>query len=541
MQLKEWIRKKVLSFLGLNKYTGTPGDDRLTFINDEENIAKRKIREYNIWYDGDSDELLNFYTRQNTIDYNYEPWYDRNKKNYFWAVSSTEEDIKRTHSGQPKNITDTLVAVIGKPNIEGGLSQAGSNNPINKIIDDIITENDFWNMYMQEQMPMTFVEGWGCYKINWDKDLSDYPIVIYYRAENVDFVYKSNRLVACIFKDYYTDGKKKYLLVETRRIASDENGIRNLYIDKEAFLVSGEDDMLKPVSLTDVPQLADTEPHLVVTDFNYLLAQPCIFYKDTSLQDSGVYGRSIFKGKLELFDDLDQCLSQDANTVRKSTAVEYFNSDFLERDRKTGMPKQPKAYDRKYTMYTGGKDANGNANTNNPVQVSQPDVDFDKYSAKAISILMQIVTGLMSPATLGIDISKRDNAEAQREKEKITVFTRNVVVDQETQILKSLFSQLLCANELMHSGKITNKKYDITVNFSEFADDSFENKLTILGDALNKKTLSPKRFMEKLYGHSLSQSDFDDELEYLKKSVEEKDKFPFEMVNQDENPFDEGM
>ena len=83
--LREWIRKKALSFLGLSQYDGTPGDDRLTFINDEDHIMNTKIREYNIWYSGDSDELLNFYTRQNTIDYNYEPWYSRNNRdNSYW-------------------------------------------------------------------------------------------------------------------------------------------------------------------------------------------------------------------------------------------------------------------------------------------------------------------------------------------------------------------------------------------------------------------------------------------------------------------------
>jgi hypothetical protein len=52
--------------------------------------------------------------------------------------------------------------------------------------------------------------------------------------------------------------------------------------------------------------------------------------------------------------------------------------------------------------------------------------------------MMQIINGVMSPATLGIDISKRDNAEAQREKEKVTIFTRNGIIDTETPILKDL-------------------------------------------------------------------------------------------------------
>lgn len=523
--LKEWIRKKALSFLGFSHYDGTPGDDRLTFINDEEHIQKTKIREYNIWYAGDSDELLNFYTRQNTIDYNYEPWYSRNKRAYFWSIASTEEDVKRTHSGQPRNIVDTLVAVIGKPDVQGGPTKIlGRNNEVNEAIDEIITKNNFWKIYEQQQIPLTLVEGWGCYKINWDKDLMDCPIILYYRAEAVDFIYKSNVLVGVIFKDFFTDGKnKKYLVTETRRL---EKG--NLYIEKEIFRLTGEDDTLTKVEFKDVEQFKDMEGNFVIEDFNDLLAVPCVFYDDTN---SSAPGRSIFTGKIDLFDDLDQCLSQASNTVRRSTTVEYFDTNYLERDSKTGMPIQPKAFDRKYTMFRGSTSADGVSAGNKPVQATQPEVNFQQYSDQAIYILMQILNGIMSPATLGIDISKKDNAEAQREKEKVTIFTRNMIVDTETHILKQLFSQLLCARELMLSKEITKKYYDISINFSEFADDSFENKLTVLGDALNKKTLSPKMFMDKVYGHTLSQSDYDAELEFLEQHS-----------NQDfMNPFDPSM
>lgn len=525
--LKEWIKKKALSFLGLGQYDGTPGDDRLTFINDDEHVLKTKIREYNIWYAGDGDELLNFYTRQNTIDYNYEPWYSRNKRSYFWSVSSTEEDIKRTHSGQPRNIVDTLVAVIGKPDIQGGANDLGVDNIVNENIDKIITENKFWKMYEQEQMPLTLVEGWGCYKINWDRDLSDVPIILYYRAEAVDFIYKSNRLIGVIFKDYYSDGNgKKYLVTETRRLEK-----HNLYIDKEAFLLSGEDDVLTPVKMKDIPQLREVDEHLMIEGYNHLFAVPCVFYEDAHTL---AHGRSIFAGKLDLFDDLDQCLSQAANTVRRSTAVEYFDANFLERDKKTGLPVQPKEFDRKLIMYRGTVTSDGTNQGKSPVQVTQPDLNFEQYSTQAVSILMQIVNGIMSPATLGIDISKRDNAEAQREKEKVTIFTRNMLVDTESDILKDLFSQVLCAYELMRDGQITHKHYDISINYSAFADDSFENKISVLGDAYNKKNLSAKMYMTKLYGHSLSQSDYQAELDFLEEASRQADENPFEEEEEEE-------
>lgn len=524
MTLKEWIRQKLLKMLGLvsTEGGGLPDEDRVTLINDTEAVKKMKLKEYNIWYYGDEEELLNFYTHRTMIGFNYEPYYNRNKKSYFWSISGTENDIKRTHSGQGRNIVDTLVSIMRFPlinttNVVTSKTETNSNlNVVNNTLKKIIIESNLEKVYKNKQMPLTLVEGWGCYKINWDKNISDYPYAVYYRAENVDFVYRGNKIVGCIFKDFYTDGdRKQYMLIETRSFKYDETtDRRNLVIEKELFVTDKDGKTLNSVPFDTVPELRDVESYIEIGPLNMLLCEPCIFFEDTS--DVGMFGRSIFTGKIGLLDDLDQCLSQAANAVRRSTPMEYFNTDFLERDKETGMPKQPKVYDRKYTMYNGVTGGDGESNSKDPVQVTQPQINFTQYSEHAREILMQIINGVMSPATLGIDISKKDNAEAQREKEKVTIFTRNAIIDTETNILKSLCNQLLCAYEFMNKGEITVQDYNISVKFSEFADDSYENKLEKLTAAYNSETISDKMFMTKLYGDTLTPEEFEEELEWLK-------------------------
>lgn len=543
MLLKEWIRKRILASLGLSKYEGTPKDDRLTYVNDKELIRKQKIEEYNLWYEGDSDELLNYYTQKNTIDYNYEPFYSRNKRNYFWAISSTEEDIKRTHSGQPRNIIDTLTAIIGEPDVKGGNTEIEEKNVVNDNLQEIIEENDFWAIYRQEQLPLTMVEGWGCYKINWDMDLSDNPIIVYYRADNVDFFYQSNRITGIIFKDYYTEGTKRYLVTETRRIEK-----KNLKVEKEIFEICGGstgdgEEVLKKIDFKDLRYFEGVEPNVEITNFNKLLAVPCILFKDTS---GDMYGRSLFCGKVDLFDDLDQCLSQSSNAVRKSTPVEYFDSNYLARDENTGLPIQPKAYDRKFIMFKGATTGDGESASKQPVVVTQPSLNLEQYSTEAMNILLQIINGIISPATLGIDIARKDNADAQREKEKITTFTRKFITSTEIKILKDLFGQVLCAKELMKTQKITKKDYQISIVYPEFADDSFENKITTLGDQLDKGNISYDMYLKKLYGNKLSRSEFNSEKAFLEKRHEEdakggEDESYLQEQDSQDNPIETGM
>ena len=116
---KEFVRLKTLGIIGLAESNINPDllAERYTFVNDINEIKKQRLEEYNIWYIGDSDRLKNFFTRDNAIQYNYDPLYNENKKSYFWAVASTEKDIKRSHSGHPRNIVDTLVYIMTVPDI----------------------------------------------------------------------------------------------------------------------------------------------------------------------------------------------------------------------------------------------------------------------------------------------------------------------------------------------------------------------------------------------------------------------------------------
>ena len=520
--VKEYIRRKALGLLGLIDSSIDPRvrEERLTFVNDIDEIKKDKLKEYNVWYSGDSDELINFYTRASTIEYNYDPLYNRNKKSYFWAVSSTENDIKRSHSGQPRNIVDTLVNIVGEPKIFIGDEKL---EPINKRLQDILDENNFSRMLIQRARPFTYVEGWGAWKINWDLSLSDNPILLYYRADAVDFIFRSNnQLVAIIYKDYYQNEKgDNFLLFETRRIErkkikDDQTGLEQflpcLIIEKELFKISGTSEILIPMSLKDLPQLKDTEPVIQISNFNRFLGAPCIIYEDNN---EDYYGRSIYTGKIDLFDDLDQCHSQAANTVRRSTTHEYFNTQYLEKDEKTGLPVMPRDFDRKYIMFKGGRNGDGSFGAEGPVQVTQPRLDFMQYSSEEQNILLHIIAGVMSPATLGIDVAKKDNAEAQREKEKVTIFTRNTTIHEESKVFKTIGNDLLVAWELMHTGKITCKQYDISVQYDEFADASFEAKLeTVLG-GWQAGIMSDETALRYLYGDSLGETMFKKELEWV--------------------------
>lgn len=527
---KEYIRLKTLGITGLidSSIDPTVRANRYLFVNDINEVKKQRLEEYIMWYLGDSDRLKNFFTRANAISYNTDPLYNENKKSYFWAVSSTEHDIKRTHSGHPRNIVDTLVYVMTIPTITHNAQD--KNDVANDNLQKILKANKFKQQITQKARPMTLVEGWGAWKINWDKKLSDYPLLLYYRADRVDFIYQSNQLRAIIYKDFYQDEDgKNFVLYETRRLGdyTDNVGVTttSLYIEKELYQIT-QSDQLIPCKLETLPQLKDIVPQIVISNFKHFLGYPNIFYADASEE---FYGRSIFTGKTDIFDDLDQCMSQGANAVRRSTVHEYFNTLYLETDPVTGLPIQPDAFDRKYIKYSGATGADGTAVGSQPVQVVQPNINFQQYSDEERNLLMNAISGLMSPATMGIDIAKKDNADAQREKEKVTIFTRNNLLDEEETVCEHIGSDLLVAYELMNlkeGEQLKCREYDINVQYPEFANDSWEKKLETVQTGWSGGLMSDEMAIDLLYGDSISKETKDRELKFLTEQRQKLEQVP---------------
>lgn len=509
---------KILDLLKINKNKNTakleyenPYGERFTYINDIEKIRRMKIREYKVWYSGDSSEIMNFYTNQITYGFDQDPIYNRNSKEYFWSIASSENGFKRVHSGVPNAVINTLCNIVGYPTIKA--------SEYEEELNEILKANNFSNILNQEQLPLTLVCGEGAFKVNFDKDFSEFPIISFYDAEKVRFHYYNDKLIGITFIDYYEKEKKQYTLLETRRI--DKN---NSYIEYELF---DENDKKVPLSILNLPF-----EDIVIENYHKIVGvESKIFYDPLNQRN----GRSIFVGKIDLFDELDLILSQASQTTRVSTPIEYFNPEILERSPHTGESGLPKVFNRQYIRKYDAPDGDGKVD--NDIQITQPEIRADEYGKRYIDVLKTTLTGILAPASLGVDVSLRDNAKAQREKEKTTIFMRQNILQAETVIIRKLCEIILDINEYMQTGKITNRKYDISVNFDKFANPTFEEEIAVLGNALSQGQISPIRYVNSLWGDSLSDEDKEKEITYLEEFLE-KDNVDLSNFEGD-NPYNE--
>ena len=507
MTIFDKIKQRILNFLGLEHLGENPNSDRFTFINDENTVKRQKVDECRIWYVGDSDELQNYYTNRDLSGNAKEPIYNRNKPNYFWGISvqGDERPIKKVHSGIPRAIVDTLSNAIGMPDI------SSEDKTENEIITKTMEVNNFRGKLTQEARPLTLVEGWGGWKVVFDKELSDYPTLQYYEGRDVEYVVKSGVIIGMIFKDYYKYKGKDYVLLETRRICDG-----NSLIEFELYRLDKSNEVTR-VPLNTIEELSSLpEDGYCIQGIKKVLGVPSRYFFDLFDKD---HGRSIFTGKIDIFDDLDQCLSQASQTDRVSTPVEYYPADVLERG-DNGETKLPSVYNRQFVESVSFPDGDGNLH--GEIKTTQPQLNFDQYITRFKSLIDVAITGVLSPASMGIDIAKKDNADAQREKEKVTIFTRNNVIDAETKEIKELFNVVLMLKEYMDTGSISIKDHDISVKYCEFANPTFEAMSTILLPMLTSGGISVEMYVDKLYGDSLSDEEKQEEILKIK-DMQERD------------------
>ncbi len=514
MNVFTWIKNKVYKFLKLTK-ENNPNNERMTFINDDEAIRIEKIRSNKVWYYGDGDELLNWYTNQQAYGWMANPIYNRNKRNFFWGLSSVESNIKRIHSGIPKAIVDTISNVVGLPTIT-----CDADDALKAIFD----ENDFEFKLLQEIRPLVCVEGDGAIKINWNTNLSKEPLIEFYESENWSPIVKGGILVGMIFKSYYQDHKgRNYVLFETRSLRPE-----GLAIEYNLYQLAKNDELVE-VPFDRVPEIAGLQDkNMLINGLHNLLALPIKYYFDSLRKERG---KSLYDGKLDLFDMLDEILSQASQTNRVSTPVEYYPTDLLQRT-KDGIPLLPKIYNRQFVQVDATMDGDGNVNSQ--IQTTQPDLNFDKYGNLMVDVLNTIYVGLVSPSTMGQNIAKNDNAEAQREKEKQTIFTRNTIIKNETNVLEKLVNMLLIVKNYLLTGEFVERDFNVSIKYDEFANPSFESELQTLGPAWTQGEISTERYVSLLWAGKLSDEEMMKEVQWLD-SNRQRDDFDLNSLMQHEN------
>ena len=425
-------------------------------ISFETNVMRNRI-----WYRGDASELDQLFKAlaEDTVC---------NAR--FWAAAPQDETIRKAHSGLPGIMVDTFVALVtadldaidfdGDEHAKGEWEQIAKENKLPTLISNAIAE--------------TLVTGDGAFKLNIDTAISTSPILEYWGADSVEYVYSHGRVQEIhfisavgergrILKEIYKPGSITYKLMQNDR---------ELPLDAE-------------------PSTADLQP----VEFNgdFMLAVPMQFWPSSRWRGRG---QSIFDRKTDAFDAHDEVISQWLDAVRSGRVQKYIPEDLIPRNENTGELVMPNSFGTNFVKIN----SSNKENANDKIDTTQPEIRYEAFLASYTATLNMCLQGIMSPATLGIDVGKMSSAEAQREKKDVTGITRNAITSALEEALPQVAQIALAAQDILSGG--TAGTYNATVTFGEYGAPDFDSRVQTVGSAAGSGVMSIEAQVDELWGSS---------------------------------------
>ena len=470
--MNETIKRGIRSWLNV-----VPASENCIQINEVLDFETNAIRN-RIWYRGDGNELEQMY--QQAPEYA-----DRYK---FWASRCTPGmEMRKIHTGLPGLIIRILSGIVLDD--MNDFDFAG-NDQQRQLWEDIAKDNKFTRKLEKALKEVLYI-GDGAFKVTVDTTVSEYPILEWYPGERVEIVRNRDRVKEVVFKTPYKSGYQQYVLYEHYGYG---------YIRNELY----KGDTPVPLNAIDATKgIKDTK-----FDDNIILAVPLQVYESTKYEGRG---GSIFDGKLDSFDAFDEAWSQWMDALRAGRARTYIPDCMVPHDPETGQVIRPNPFDNRY--FASDNDMSEKAD--NKVNTEQPAIPHDSYLASYCTALDLCLQGVISPSTLGIDVKKLDNAEAQREKEKATLYTRNAIVEALQETLPELVGAAINAYHILLKQPAEEVKVDIP--FGEYANPSFESQVETLAKARpGAPMMSIEAQVEELYGDSKDEAWKQEEIARLK-------------------------
>lgn len=448
--------------------------------------------EAGVWYTGDVTGLTDLYKT-------FGSYSGIVQGNRFWHASLSNSTIRKMHTGLPKLMVDKLAGIVVSDMLDPQLDESAQEKW--KLISSAVDLKGVTKRGVTD----TLVMGDGAFKLSWDTSVSDYPIVEFVDALHVDYRYRHGFLSEIIFKEEFEEDKEKYLLTYHYGYG---------YIRYELTRNRGVETM--PLPLSDTAYTKDLED-IDLASYGLdgvMLAVPFKVFESSKFKGRG---ESIFEGKIDIFDSLDEVVSTWLDAIRAGRVMKYIPTSLIPVDPRTGARLYPDPFNQ--WQEVGDALSEGE---DREVKTSKAEINYQSFLSSYMAFLDMALQGVISPSTLGIDVKKLDNAESQREKEKTTLYTRDEIVTSLERALPAVVVRLLYVYDIINSNVIdrTGHDYQVSISFGQYANPSFETLLSTIGTARGNGVISLEWAVEELWGDSKTAEEKEQEVMRLRLELE---------------------
>ena len=446
-----------------------PAPERTVVIREPMSF-RANVMKNRLWYRGEPAELEQFF-RQTAIAET-----DRAR---FWAAAP-QSRVRKLHSGLVGTVVDRYRDIVLRDFDGFCFGQTEESHALQERWETVAAACRF-EALLGEAVTGALVTGDGAFKL-YMRPGDTAPRAAFYEADRVEYEGDPRCPEEIRFYTPYRQADREYRLEE----CYGRGYVRYRLTDEE-----GRDIPLSRLDETCMLQNA-------AFDRSIMLAVPFMILGGGKWPGRG---KALFDGKTDSLDALDEVLSQWIDAVRMGRVKRYIPEDLVPRDPETGRVMEPNPFDNAY-IAVGSSCAEG---TPEKIEVSQPEIAVEAYHTSWAAFLDMALQGVMSPTTLGIDLKKTDNAEAQREKEQITLHVRGRIVDALSEALPRLAEVMLQAEDLMAGRRAGT--YRLSARFGEYANPDFGSAVESVAKARSAGIMSVEQAVEELYGDAWSPED----------------------------------
>lgn len=481
MKISERVKARMQKWLEVR-----PASNRGDIVIREPYSFETDVIRNRVWYRGDADELKQLYAQIPSTDAGC---------SRFWSAVPVGDKVRKLHTGLPGIMVDVLVGVVAGDYDGMTFLDDGGNDDEGKIARwDKLQEQIAFGDVLEESLTDTLVTGGGAFRISWDTKVSNAPSLEFFGEDRSKSHYQSGFLTGVSFYTDYWRGDDKYQLEEIR-----EPG-RIRYILRDA---GGRE-----VSLDIIPELSD----LCDTEIPYGLMTAIPFRVWRSSKWPG-RGRSIYNSKTDDFDALDEIVSQWLDAVRRGRVQRYIPEDMVPKNPKNGLPMSVDSFGSDFIQVENPIRESGNEG--HKIDLVQPDIRYEAYKNSYVSALDLCLQGILSPATLGINIAATSSGESKREGKDVTGFTRNRITAKLEAVLPKVAAVLLQIDDWINGRPIG--EYAPTVSFGEYAAPDFGSRIKAIREADACGGMSTEAKVEEIWGGSKSKEWIQEEISRIKR------------------------
>ena len=429
----------------------------------------RKELEYNnyalqekyLWFLGNEDLLVDFYNTRTqsytTID---------TKKSYYY--SNVNEKIRIVHSGLPSLISYSKANLL----LSGGVNEVVNykeeeDEEKTELLKKILKDNEKTKLLTSA----ITTESWGgsfAFKISFDKEVSQYPIVEKYTPLNSKVIKKRGRVHEIVFIEHY----EGYELEEVYGWG---------YVNYKLFRTKGGKKVEVP--LNSIPETAELEE--MKFDNDIMLAM-C---KETQKSD--------YNGLIAEFDAIDEIWSQLMDEVRTGRAETYVPEILMDN-------KQFNDFRKKYVVTGTDLKENGK----NEITHNQPDIRTASYTQALLAVRDNILACVgLSPITIGVNegVGSNSSGEALTKREIVSLRTRNQMISTWEEFLSEFY--LLLLKSYYWYEKKTYTDLEVKVTFEDYITPEKNEVVERVIKLRDAEVIDAERSLKELYGDELSEEE----------------------------------